>query len=215
MSLCHDASRPKLVLASGSPRRRELLDSLALDFTVRPPDVEEVRHRCESPGDYVRRLARAKATAIGADGELVIAADTVVVVDGEILEKPTDPPDAATMLERLSGRDHQVLTGVSLWEVSRDAVVTEAEESRVLFRALSREEIDWYVGTGEPSDKAGGYALQGIGAIFVAGVEGSSSNVIGLPLGLVYDLFTRLGHDLKRFSGPVRGGRPVDTLRRR
>jgi septum formation protein len=192
------------VLASASPRRRELLGAIGLDFDVRPPDIDESPLPGEEPRAHVERVARQKARAIGAPGEIVLAADTIVVLDGAILGKPNDLSDARRMLQLIQGRQHLVLSGVVLREVGsgtetneREAVVVE--ESTVRMRPLDAAEISWYVATGEPADKAGAYALQGVGGLFVERVEGSSSNVIGLPLHAVYELFLRLGRDLRDF----------------
>jgi septum formation protein len=202
------------VLASASPRRRELLGSIGLEFDVRPAAIDESPLPNEEPRAHVERVARQKARTVGDAGELVLAADTIVVVDGAILGKPRDPADARRMLQLIQGREHRVLSGVALREAggvdgSRPAgrETAAVEESAVRLRPLDAEEISWYVGTGEPSDKAGAYALQGIGGLFVERVEGSSSNVIGLPLHVVYELFLRLGRDLRDFrhDSSVRG----------
>ncbi|HET9229561.1 MAG TPA: Maf family protein [Thermoanaerobaculia bacterium] len=183
------------MLASGSPRRRELLEGLGLRFRVRPVDLDESPLPGEAPRDYVLRLALEKATARVEPGELVLAADTTVVVDGEILGKPQDDEDARRMLRLLSGRDHSVLTGIALGDAA------EVDETRVRFAPLSDAEIDWYVATGEPRDKAGAYAIQGLGSLFVESVEGNYWNVVGLPVPRLYRLFARLGYDLKGFVG--------------
>jgi septum formation protein len=188
------ATIPELILASGSPRRRELLEGLGVRFTVRPVDLDESPLPGEAPRDYVLRLAVEKAAA--ASGELVLAADTTVVVDGEILGKPRDDEDARRMLRLLSGREHSVLTGIALGKAA------EVDETLVRFAPLSEAEIDWYVATGEPRDKAGAYAIQGLGSLFVESVEGSYSNVVGLPIPRMYRLFARLGYDLKDFRKP-------------
>lgn len=190
------ATIPDLVLASGSPRRRELLEGLGVRFTVCPVDLDESPLPGEAPRDYVLRLALEKAAA--ASGELVLAADTTVVVDGEILGKPRDDEDARRMLRLLAGRGHSVLTGIALGKAA------EVDETLVRFAPLSESEIDWYVATGEPRDKAGAYAIQGLGSLFVEGVEGSYSNVVGLPIPLMYRLFSRLGYDLKDFRSTPR-----------
>jgi septum formation protein len=188
------------VLASGSPRRRELLAGLGLEFTVRAADVDEIPLPGETPAACVRRLAHAKAAArIGKD-ELVLAADTIVVLDGRLLGKPRDPADARRMLASIAGREHTVLTGMSLhdeWSGRQEAAV---EASRVRMARMSASEIDWYVATGEPLDKAGSYAVQGIGALFVESVYGSYTNVVGLPLPATYRLFSTLGYDLRWFT---------------
>lgn len=191
-----------LILASGSPRRRELLEGLGVRFTVRAVDLDETPRPGEEPRAYVLRLAQEKAAARAAPGELVLAADTTVVVDGEILGKPEDAEDARRMLYSLSGRDHVVLTGITLMALDEPGrgQVSEVAETRVRMAALTPEEIAWYVGTGEPMDKAGAYAIQGLGALFVEAVEGNYSNVVGLPVPAVYRLFARLGYDLRDFT---------------
>lgn len=166
----------RLVLASASPRRAELLGRLGLDFEVRPAEIDESVLVGESAVAYVGRLSAAKAAAVARPGELVIGADTIVALDGEIFGKPTDHADATRMLERLSGSSHHVHTGVTVG--ARSFVVSTA----VRFAQLSAAEIAWYVGTGEPFGKAGAYAVQGAGGAFVQSIDGSFSNVIGLPL---------------------------------
>jgi septum formation protein len=192
-------SLPTLILASSSPRRRELLGGLGLQFAVRAVDLDETPLPGEDPGDTVLRLARAKAAARAHPGELVLAADTVVVIDSELLGKPADPADARRMLSRIAGREHTVLTAVALEEPDRDRRAAGIATSRVRMAVLSREEIGWYVATGEPLDKAGSYAVQGIGALFVEEVFGNYTNVVGLPLPLTYRLFRELGYDLLAF----------------
>jgi septum formation protein len=182
----------KVILASGSPRRRELLEQLGLKFTISTPDVDETPRPAEDPIVYVRRVALAKALAVEApDDALVIAADTTVEIDGEILAKPFDGEEATRMLAQLSGRTHRVHTGVAMrrGEDRAGEVVT----SLVTFTPVTPEMIEWYVATGEPLDKAGSYAVQGIGGVFVEKVDGSVSNVIGLPLHTVVRLAGELG----------------------
>ncbi len=194
------SSLPRLVLASGSPRRRELLSSLGLACTVRPVDLDETPHPGETAKDLVRRLARSKARALAEPGELVLAADTVVVLDGDILGKPRDAADAAAVLARLAGREHTVATGVALFEpgASREAVTVEI--CRVQMTPMNGREIGWYVATGEPLDKAGSYAIQGRGALFVEAVHGNYTNVVGLPLPATRRLFTELGYELREWA---------------
>jgi nucleoside triphosphate pyrophosphatase len=177
-----------LVLASGSPRRRELLTRLGLDFIVVTPDVDETPRLDEPAVALVARLAADKAAAVAArhPGAIVIGADTAVVVGGSTLGKPADIDDARRMLRALGGRSHDVHTGVAV--AADGAVRTASTVSTVTFAALTADEIEWYVATGEPFDKAGGYALQGAGGAFVAGVEGSVSGVLGLPLDVTVDL---------------------------
>jgi septum formation protein len=178
----------RLVLASGSPRRRQLLTQLGLPFTVVPADVDETPLPGEAPLELVRRLAGAKAAAV--DGDPVLAADTIVEVDGEILGKPGDAAGARHMLTRLSGRSHHVHTGVALRVGERVAV--EVVTTEVTFVALTPDAIEWYLATGEPFDKAGAYAIQGAGGVFVESIHGSASNVVGLPLTAVAALLHRL-----------------------
>ena len=187
---------PLIVLASGSPRRKEILASLGLTFAVRAADVDESVLPGESASDASERLARAKAetAAAGAPETLVVAADTLVVLDGDALGKPRDRAGARRMLETLSGRAHDVVTGVACARGGR--IVSGRETTRVVFAAMSGAEIAAYSATGEPDDKAGAYALQGIGALFVERVEGSPSNVVGFPVRLLYRLASELGVDL-------------------
>lgn len=206
----------RLVLASASPRRRELLASLGLEFQVRPADVPEVRGPGEAPGDYVLRLAREKAAARPANEELVLAADTIVVLrengedgtegEGEVLEKPAGAADARRMLQAISGRWHTVLTGVAALapgpQRSAPRTASEVVSTRVRLAAMDDDLIRWYVATGEPMDKAGSYAIQGLGAMFVEEVEGNYSNVVGLPLPAVFRLVGELGLDLRDFRRP-------------
>ena len=182
-----------LLLASASPRRAELLEAAGFTFDVQPANADESLHDGETPEQYVRRVADAKAHAVlaGARDRVVLAADTTVVVDSHILGKPADASDAARMLRLLSGRRHQVLTAVTL---ARDArVLTRVEVTGVEFAPLSDEEIAWYVASGEPFDKAGAYAVQGLASRFVLRIDGSHSNVVGLPVALVYTMLREIG----------------------
>lgn len=187
----------RLVLASASPRRSELLGLLGVPFVVLPAHLDETPHPGEDPLDYVRRLASEKASAVGDAGDVVLAADTTVVLDGEILGKPSSPEEAASMLRALSGRSHLVHTGVAARAAGR--FVTASATTTVTFVALADDDVWWYVATGEPMDKAGAYAIQGAGGVFVASVEGSASNVVGLPLHLLPALLGELGHPLPSF----------------
>lgn len=183
---------PVVVLASGSPRRLELLRRLGIDPEVRAADVDEAPHPGEAPPTTVARLAAAKARAVDAPaGALVVAADTEVVLDGTVLGKPADDAEAAAMLRSLSGRDHTVLTGVHVRCDGREAAAVE--ETVVRFRDLHDDEIEAYVATGEPHDKAGGYGIQGAGGMFVERIEGSDTNVVGLPLATVVRLAADVG----------------------
>ncbi|MEO8586042.1 MAG: Maf family protein [Acidobacteriota bacterium] len=193
--------RPALVLASSSPRRRELLAALGLTFSVRHADVDESLLPSESAFDAAERLARTKAerVAAGSFDALVVAADTLVVLDGTALGKPRDRADACRMLSALAGRAHEVVTGVACARGGR--VVSGRETTRVVFAPMSQVEIESYAASGEPDDKAGAYGLQGIGGLFVERVEGSPSNVVGLPVRLFYRLASELGVDLARAVG--------------
>lgn len=183
---------PRVVLASASPRRRELLGRLGIDPDIRPADVDETPRPGETPGELVARLASAKAGAVPRErGDVVVAADTVVVVDGEILGKPTDEAEAVAMLQRLSGRDHEVVSGVHVISDARTASAVEV--TTVTMRAMGSGEIGAYVASGEPADKAGGYAVQGAGGMFVTRLEGSDTNVIGLPLATLARLLDEVG----------------------
>ena len=174
-----------LVLASSSPRRQQILRDAGIPFVVRPSNIPEELSPGESPGNYVRRLAEEKAFGVPIEsGEIVLAADTVVVVEGQVLEKPLDRADAWRMLNLLSGRRHEVLTGVCLRAESRKIVDTAT--TRVRFVRLTPEEIEEYVRSGEPMDKAGAYAIQGLASKFIDRIEGDYFNVVGLPIALVY-----------------------------
>ena len=176
-----------LVLASSSPRRAEMLRKLGIRFQVRTVPVEEIVEAGEKAADAAVRLAGAKAQAAmcGRDEELVVGADTVVVVDGEILGKPSSPGEAQAMLKKLSGRDHEVLTGLALIRCRDGTVFSGVDRTRVSFRSLSQEDIEALVSSGEALDKAGAYGIQGLAALVVERIEGDYNNVVGLPLGLL------------------------------
>jgi septum formation protein len=184
----------QLILASSSPRRAELLRSAGFGFEIVPAQVNEDLLPGESAPAYVSRLAEAKAGAVSTRVEpasLILAADTTVVINNRILGKPADSQDAASMLSALSGNWHEVLTGIAIFAADTRRLIVES--TRVRFATLTLDEIRWYVSTGEPLDKAGAYAVQGLGARFVERIEGSYSNVVGLPLERVYQLFKELG----------------------
>jgi septum formation protein len=185
--------RVQLILASASPRRADLLRAAGYEFDVVPADVDESARAGEAPGEYVMRIAAAKARAVLRDfpDAAVIGADTTVVVDGDLLGKPADEDDARRMLARLSGRSHIVLTGVVVASVRRESGASVS--TIVRFVAMSGEDIDRYVASGEPADKAGAYAVQGLGSRFVEAVDGSYSNVVGLPVRLVAKLLAEQG----------------------
>lgn len=186
----------KIILASRSPRRRELLGQVGLTFEIVSPEVDEAQYGGLPPRELVQTLSRAKALDAARQvpaGSLVLGADTVVVLDGQALGKPDGPEGARAMLTALSGRTHEVWTGFTL---CRDgAVHTEAVATEVTFRALASEEIDRYVATGEPLDKAGAYGIQGLGAVLVAGIRGDYSNVVGLPIPLLAEMLGDFGID--------------------
>lgn len=186
---------PKLVLASSSPRRKELLGHFGLPFTVQVPDVDESELPGEAPHAHVGRLAVEKAAAVGAGMSegLVIAADTVVVLDDRIIGKPADPAGARRMLSDLAGRTHLVYTGLAVADLSTGQVRTAVVRSEVTMKQIPGEEITRYVAGGEPLDKAGAYAVQGQGSRYVASVEGSFTNVVGLPLRELRDLLALSG----------------------
>ncbi len=174
-----------LVLASNSPRRQEILTTAGIPYIVWAPDIVEERRPNERPLDYVRRLAEEKAFAIPiAPGEIVLAADTIVVLQEHILEKPRDHADALRMLRLLSGQEHQVITGICLR--TADAKVIDVAVTKVRFVPLSEQELADYASSGEPMDKAGAYAIQGQASKFIDRIEGCYFNVVGLPMSLVY-----------------------------
>lgn len=197
---------PRLVLASASPRRSSLLADLDLDFTVRPPQADESALPGERPPDLVARLAGEKARMTVHPGEVVLAADTIVVIDDAILGKPADSADARAMLERLAGRDHEVYTGVALVD-GAERIATRVERTQVRIRPMSSAEIAAYVAGGEPMDKAGAYAIQGWGAVYVEAITGNYTNVVGLPIPAVEACFRELGLDLASFRKGSSGAR--------
>ena len=188
---CYIWQVPELILASASPRRRELLATAGFRFSVRARPVEEVRRALESPVEYVRRLSYEKAMAarVRVD-EIVLGADTVVVVDDNVLEKPRDAVDAHRMLQLLSGRVHQVITGICLLREGR--TLQDHSLTQVHFTRLTSSEIAQYVASGEPMDKAGAYGIQGLASKFVERIDGCYFNVMGLPLSLVYSHWKNL-----------------------
>jgi len=193
----------RLILASASPRRAALLTAAGFEFDVVCPDVDEQVRAGEDASSYVQRLAVEKSAQVFASGprdgagvvdRVVLGADTAVVLDGAILGKPRDDGEARDMLRRLSGRTHQVLTGISVR--AKEGEWHSVETTRVTLTSIREDEIAWYVSTGEPRDKAGAYGIQGLGVLLTDGLEGSWSNVVGLPLEILPDLFARAGHDL-------------------
>ncbi|MBX5436197.1 MAG: septum formation inhibitor Maf [Alicyclobacillaceae bacterium] len=193
----------RLILASGSPRRRQLLSQLGLRFEVWPSDVDESIPAVTHPADAVQLLAERKARAVSGWlgpnlDALVIAADTVVVLNGELLGKPDSPAQAVDMLTRLQGRNHAVYTGLCVLHPSSGRMQSGYSAAEVTMRSLTRERIERYVATGEPLDKAGSYAIQGYGATLVTGIRGDYFTVVGLPLYLLADYLAAFGVDVLR-----------------
>jgi septum formation protein len=207
----HLGDLPPLVLASRSPRRAELLRRLGLDFEIVPGEVDETYVDHEMPAAHAERLAREKAIAVAASrpGHLVLGSDTIVVLGSDVLGKPRDAAEAAAMLRRLSGREHEVFTGVALADGSR--VHSAVERVAVRFRNLGDSEIDDYVATGEPLDKAGAYGIQDMGSALVESIQGDYFAVMGLPVVRTIDLLKRAGWaygfgGLRRAGAPRSGG---------
>lgn len=198
------ASGPRIILASQSPRRAELLQRIGASFSVRPADIDETYLTEEPPRDYAERLAREKASIIaGSDPDAyVIGSDTVVVLDGEVLGKPADEPEAVGMLNLLSGRQHTVMTAVAIAHAGE--IVSGVEEVQVRFRSLTREECVEYAATQEPLDKAGSYGIQGFGSTIVEWIEGDYFAVMGLPIVRLLGLFRELGWRYAYSDGFVR-----------
>lgn len=192
-----------LILASSSPRRADLLRQLGLDFEVRAAEIDETRRPDEAAGVYVERLAREKALAVAVPDHIVLAADTAVVHQGRVLGKPAHPEEARSMLRHLQGDVHEVFTAVAA--AGDDNVESLVDVTKVRMLAMTDGEIADYVDSGEPMDKAGAYALQERGGVFVQSIEGSPYTVIGLPIHLLPRLLARVGADLRRFdrSRPV------------
>jgi len=188
---------PDIVLASASPRRSELLARLGIRFHIEPSHIDEEPLPDETPAEHVVRLSREKAREVAqrtaVPGRWFIGSDTIVLRDDSILGKPRDVLDAAGMLRSLSGRSHQVLSGYAVYDRQNDTSVSGVVATTVRFKELTEQEIAGYIATGEPLDKAGAYAIQGIGAFMVLGIEGSYTNVVGLPLCEVVEVLERLG----------------------
>lgn len=185
----------RIILASASPRRMELLKRAGLAFDVIPADIDESALPQEEPSQHVLRLAAGKALRVASDNPdcLVIGADTIVFIDGEILGKPASREDARKMVAKLSGRAHEVYTGFCMTNINRAMHVARVVRTTVIFREIPQDEISWYIATPEPYDKAGAYAAQGISASFVQEIRGSCTNVIGLPLCEVIEQLKKIG----------------------
>lgn len=188
----------KLILASASPRRKELLEKLDLAFSVCPADVDETPLPDEDAAVYPLRTAVQKALAVAktAENAVVIAADTVVVIDDDILGKPKDEAEAKAMLRRLAGREHIVITGIGIADTVSGRTLSATEQTIVYFHPLDDDEIEAYVATGEPMDKAGAYGIQGKGSLLVRKIDGDYFNVMGLPLGKLYRLLLNIDVDV-------------------
>lgn len=182
------------MLASTSPRRAEILSAVGWSFAAQAPNVDETRGESEQAVFYVERLAQTKAEIVAKrlSTGLVLGADTIVLVDGNILGQPRDAEDAGRMLKLLSGKWHDVLTGVALVRAGNNRCVVDHETTHVRFASMSEVEIDWYIASGEPMDKAGAYAVQGKGALFIEEIQGDYFNIVGLPIRLVYELSRRI-----------------------
>jgi septum formation protein len=198
---------PKLILASGSPRRAEILTAVGWEFEKQAADVDETEFLDEDPQDYVRRLAKAKAEVVAAKYEnaFILGADTIVVIDGKIIGKPKDVEDASRMLNMLSGRWHEVLTGVAIVEVQSPKSKVQGQKSvvgiqrtQVKFAEMTDEEIKFLVEKGEPLDKAGAYAVQAQAALFIEEINGDYWNVVGLPINLLYEMINSFRQKEKR-----------------
>jgi len=188
---------PRIILASASPRRADLLNAIGVGFEAAPSRVLERPHPDEAPADYIMRLARAKVIEVARrrDSGLVIGVATTFVLDGRLIRASYAGRNAERIVKMLSGKWHAVMTGVSLYDAATKREVADYDKTLVKFAALTEKEIDWYVKTGEPMDKAGAYAIQGRGAMFIDEIAGNYHNVVGLPIPLVYRLAKRLGYN--------------------
>ncbi len=196
VSLPHPMKKqPAIILASNSPRRRDILRQIGLDFVQRPVDLDEKIRHGESPEDYAGRVSldKARVAAEKAGAGIVIAADTIVALDNRILGKPADVRDAHRMLTQLSGRMHHVITGLTVMDAATGKTVTRTSNTKVWFRELSADEIAAYIATGEPLDKAGAYGIQEKGALLVSRIEGCYFNVVGLPLAVLGQILRDFG----------------------
>jgi len=198
---CSMIKLPKLILASASPRRAEILTAVGWEFEKHTADIDETELPNEKPEDYVQRLAREKAAAVAEKYEnvLVLGADTIVVIENQIVGKPKDIADARRMLRMLSGNWHEVLTGVAI--IKNKEIYIRLQRTRVKFTELTEAEIEFLIEKGEPLDKAGAYAVQAQAALFIEQIEGDYWNVVGLPINLVYELVSRQGAKTQRKTG--------------
>lgn len=195
----------RLILASSSPRRRDLLNQLGLRFDVEPAEIDETAFTSQPAARLVRALSRKKAAAVASrhKNAIIIAADTVVELDGSVLGKPHGRTEAKTMLRSLSGKHHTVITGFTIIDSDTQRTLTRTVKTKVYVKALKRNDIDAYVETGEPLDKAGGYGIQGSGSILIKKIVGDYSNVVGLPLSEIADSLTEFGIDVWKTQMPA------------
>lgn len=188
---------PQIVLASASPRRSELLASVGIKFQIIPSHIDETQQTDEKPEAFVQRLSQEKAAEVAqrstVSGRWFIGSDTIVLCDGEVLGKPDSREHSATMLRMLSGRSHQVISGYAILDRNNNRWIQRSITTEVTFRSLTDHEIDGYIASGEPADKAGSYAIQGLGAFMVTTIKGSYSSVVGLPLAQIIDDLQQLG----------------------
>lgn len=196
----------ELTLASASPRRKEILENLGINFSIIPaPDIDEnidIGNSSISPSDIALAIARRKSLSLNlAQNQLALTADTVVAIDGLVFGKPKDSDEAARFLGKLSGKRHEVITAIALREGNNDPVLS-FESTNVYFSALCDDDINWYISTGEPFGKAGGYAIQGVGGVFIERIEGCYFNVVGLPVFNLFQLIGKTGYDYRDFFKP-------------
>ena len=189
------SDEPLLILASESPRRRYLLEQAGLTFTVIPSDLDESAVRCSAPSQLVKTLAEAKAECISKKypDSWIVGADTIVLMEGKVLGKPASRSEARTMIQQLSGRTHRVLTGYCICCQAKKRRISDVTTTEVLFKKLTDDEIEWYIHTKEPFDKAGAYAIQGLGTFLVKSINGSYTNVVGLPVCEVIEILIKEG----------------------
>lgn len=206
----HKLTSSKLILASASPRRKELLSLVGLNFDIIPSDANETFLKDETPEEHVLRLSEEKVSIIAGlnPDAWVLGADTIVIINGKVLGKPVVADEARAMLRKLSGKKHKVITGFTIARKNADVMIRDVVESSVVFKEIPDDEIEWYVKTKEPYDKAGGYAVQGMGAFFIKEIHGSYTNVVGLPLCEVVETLKEV--DAIRF---VKGGIYVNGKR--
>ena len=193
----------KLVLASASPRRKELLEKLGYIFQIIPADIEEIVDKTKKPEEIVKEIALQKASHIAnnlKEPAIIIGSDTIVVIDDTILGKPENAEDASKMLQQLSGRSHQVISGIAIVDTYTNNTIIDSESSDVYFRDISQEEITNYIKTKEPMDKAGAYAIQGLASTFIEKINGCYNNIVGLPVYKITQIFKKLDLDILKIN---------------